>query len=340
MKRSLVVALRLSFALAMLPGFCLAKAQSESGSIPSYDCGGVGGTIRAQSTQIPQRGGGTLEAKILAPDATRQTAPCPLISVLPGGGAGINSVEWAAERLAASGYIVVITKPQFGVSLDSYNAAVRSGIDFMLSGANPYLRDTKTDAVGVAGWSLGARVLARTQEEDARVRAVVAWDNMAVSETGDAGSPACTNAPGTLRTPRVPTMGQASETCADGRSGDAKKTAYNRWRESGVPAMEVVFAGSTHFNWSASASTMQHDLSHYYTLNWFDRWLKNDTSARLRLLARTINNVSVGNLLSPIFKSGCILTLTTAAILRKVTPPRRSLCSRRKIQLAPSLSIR
>jgi dienelactone hydrolase len=196
---------------------------------PGNPCGGIGGIVRAQDVTIPQQGGG-LNAKIFAPDAVLQTAPCPGISMLPGGGAEISSVEWAAQRLAANGYVVIITKPQSGGSLNDYNAAARSGIDFLISNANPYLNSTDTDAIGAAGWSLGARVLARTQEEDARISAIVGWDNFAVSEAGDLGSPQCTNQPTNLRTPRVPALGQASDACNDGRTADAKKTAFNRWR--------------------------------------------------------------------------------------------------------------
>jgi dienelactone hydrolase len=274
-------------------------------SAPGESCGGAGGTIRTQDAVIPQRGGGTLNAKLFAPDASLQTAPCPLISILPGGGAEITSVEWAAQRLAANGYVVIITKPQSGGSLNDYNTAALSGIDFLISSANPYLSSTDTDAIGAAGWSLGGRVLTRTQEEDARISAIVAWDNLASSETGDAGSPQCTNQPQPLRTPRVPALGQASDTCNDGRPADAKKAAFNRWRQFGQPAMQVVFRGSNHFWWSANGSTAaQHDIAHYYTQNWFDRWLKGNVSATGRLLSRTVNNVSLETLLSQNFTSG------------------------------------
>jgi hypothetical protein len=86
--------------------------ESFAVAAPGNACGGIGGTIRARDAVIPQRGGGTLSAKIFAPDASLQIAPCPAITMLPGGGAEISSVEWAAWRLAASGYVVIITKPQ------------------------------------------------------------------------------------------------------------------------------------------------------------------------------------------------------------------------------------
>ncbi len=301
---------------------------------PGNPCGGIGGTVRAQDVTIPQQGG-ALNAKIFAPDAVLQTAPCPGISMLPGGGAEISSVEWAAQRLAANGYVVIITKPQSGGSLNDYNAAARSGIDFLISNANPYLSATDTDAIGAAGWSLGARVLARTQEEDARISAIVGWDNFAVSEAGDLGSPQCTNQPTTLRTPRVPALGQASDTCNDGRTADAKKTAFNRWRQFGQPTMQVVFRGANHFWWSATASNAnQYDIANYYTKNWFDRWLKGDLTATTRLLSRTIvNNTTLENLLSLNFNSGaffdgyncddvrtgCQLSTQTATVGGRVT---------------------
>ena len=249
-------------------------------------CGGEGGTVRTTVVALPERGTGrSLPAQAWAPDASRQTAPCPILALLPGGGAQISSVAWAAERLAASGYVVVVILPSSGGSTDAYHLAAVSGIDFLQSAASPYRAGADTGRVGVAGWSLGARSLTRTQAEDPRVDALVAWDNLAVSETGDAGSPACQNVPGALRVPRVPALGQASEACPGAPPG-AKLTAFERWRAAGVPAMQVVFAGATHFWWSAQASDAQHDLAHAYTRAWFDRWLKADSTATAQLLGR------------------------------------------------------
>ena len=249
-------------------------------------CGGVGGIVRTTTVSIPERGTGrSLPAQLWAPDASRQTAPCPILSLLPGGGAPITSVAWAAERLAASGYVVVVTLPSSGGSTNAYHVAAVSGLDFLESVTNPYRASADSGRVGIAGWSLGARSLSRTQAEDARVDALVAWDNLAVSETCDAGSAACQNTPGTLRPPRLPALGQASETCPT-QTDDAKLTAYEQWRRAGVPAMQVVFAGSTHYWWSAQATEAQHDLVHAYTRAWFDRWLKGDSTVTATLFGR------------------------------------------------------
>ena len=322
-EKLLLTFFKLSFSSLFLLFIFLFAVDCVFANAPGKACGGVGGTVRVQDAQIPQRGGGTLNAKVFAPDAALQTAPCPFITMLPGGGAEITSVEWAASRLAANGYVVIITKPQTGESLSDYNAAAISGIDFLVSNANPFLSSTDTNAVGAAGWSLGARVLTRTQEEDARISAIVEWDNLAVSEAGDNGLPQCTNQPTTLRTPRVPALGQASDTCTDGRSADAKKTGFNRWRQFSQPAMQVVFRGANHFWWSATASSAnQYDIANYYTKNWFDRWLKGDLTATGRLLSRTIiNNTTLENLLSQTFNSGAFFDGYNCENLRAACSP-------------------
>jgi hypothetical protein len=201
-----------------------------------------------------------LNAKIFAPDAALQTAPCPAISMLPGGGAEISSVEWAAQRLAANGYVVIITKPQSGASLNDYNAAARSGIDFLISNANPYLSSTDTDAVGAAGWSLGARVLS------ARKRKTRASRRLSRGTISPSAKPAIWFA---AMHESADDFKNAARSRA--RSGfghlqrrahaDAKKTAFNRWRQFGQPAMQVVFRGANHFWWSATAATQRNTTS-------------------------------------------------------------------------------
>lgn len=215
-----------------------------------------------------------------------------------------------------SGYVALVVRPASAGSTASYHVAAVSGVDFLQSDASPARAATDTGRVGVAGWSLGARSLTRTQAEDARVDALVAWDNLAVSESGDAGSPACTNVPGPLRAPRVPALGLASESCPE-RGAEAKKTAYEAWRAAGVPAAQLVFAGATHFAWSAQAPAAAHDLSHHYTRAWFHRWLKGDTAATARLLARTVEGRPLEAVLSATFASAATLDGRSCATLRQ-----------------------
>jgi hypothetical protein len=274
------------------------------------DCGGIGGVIREQVVSFPQRGGGaTLTGKIYAPDLSRQTSPCPIIALLPGGGGSpISTVEWAAQRLAASGYVVISAKPELPNSVISYDNAARSGLDFAVSPSNPFINSSDVNVIGVAGWSLGAFALSITQEQDTRVNAYIGWDNMVMSETGDAGTANCIGAPTIVRTPRVPAMGQASETCVDGRSADAKKTAFNHWKAANQPAMQLVFRNMGHTAWSSFENNPSaYDLFHYFSRNWFDRWLKQDLTATSRLFSRTVNSVPVNTLLSANFRSAAFL---------------------------------
>jgi hypothetical protein len=271
-------------------------ASAASPSIPQ--------AVVSSAVTIPQRGGGSLAARVFAPAVARTRVPA--LSLLPGGGAPIDSVFWAAEGLAARGYVVIVTQPSSGGSLSAYHTAAMSGIDYLLSTANPYAAATDGERIGVAGWSLGARALSRTQQEDIRVDALVAWDNLAVQESGDPGSPNCAGSvPASRRTPRVPAMGQASDYCGPpGETVEDKKYAFAWWRSNAQPAMQIVLAGADHFVWSSTSAGSQRQADAlYYTLAWFDRWLKNDPTARGRLLARSINGRSLETVLSQRFRS-------------------------------------
>ncbi|MCU0689398.1 MAG: hypothetical protein MUE97_06640, partial [Phycisphaerales bacterium] len=176
---------------------------------------------------------------------------------------------------------MIITEPSSGGSLTSYNTAARSGVDYLVSSSSPYASSTNVDRIGAAGWSLGARALVRTQQEDLRIDALVAWDNLAKSETGDMGSPSCNNEPTTLTIPRAPAMGQASESCSNGLT--SKVVGFEHWRAAGVPAFQVTFEGSTHFWWGSTGSATARARIDHYTRAWFDLWLKNDPTATDRL---------------------------------------------------------
>jgi dienelactone hydrolase len=233
-------------------------------------------------------------------------------------------VAWAADGLARAGYVVIVTQPASGGSLAAYDTAARSGIDFLLSSANPFAAATRGDRVGVAGWSLGARALSRTQDEDARVSALVAWDNLALNETGDAGSPNCSGSnPPSTRRPRVPALGQASDFCGPpAETVETKKTAYEGWRAAGQPVMQVVLAGSTHFVWGTQGSgTARQAQALYYTQAWFDRWLKDDSGAGARLLARSVDGVAVEQVLSTRFRSAAAFDGRNCPDLRTACGP-------------------
>jgi Peptidase family M28 len=289
------------------------------------------------------------------PDA-RFGAHRPAVVIGPGSGPGVQAFyQWAARDLAGHGYIAITIDPQgvgfsetfpsggcgLGSEVDpralcpgvpfqqaaNYVDGVQSGVDYLLSGADPWRRHVNPALIGIAGHSLSARAVSWLQGLDARVGAVVAWDNLASNLAGDAGSPSGGGTAGSLIggelpgqsepvTPRAPSLGESSDNYGTSNptnmSQDLKKTAYEVWRSNGTPSMEVVFKGAGHTDWSQSATTSAAGAEkikrfEYYTRAWFDRWLLGDTSATSQLLARSVEGLPLAEELSTKFRSAAFL---------------------------------
>jgi dienelactone hydrolase len=265
------------------------------------------------------QGSVSLPGKAYAPSSL-PSSPVPVIVVLPGGGADITSVAWAGQRLASAGYIAILVKPQFGSSVTSYASALQSAITFAGTTANPYRSVSDTSRIGGAGWSLGARALTLAQQDDPRLKAIVAWDNLATVETGDQGSPSggFNPDPSTYRTPKVPALGLASDATGYSTDPEIKKTAFNWWVQNRVPSMEVVFRESNHFWWSGRATPWQSDVSAYFTVAWFDKWLKGDKTAAERLLTKNVLGTPFTDLLSTKYTSAASFDRSFYPDLRKM----------------------
>ncbi len=264
----------------------------------------LGNSYVMVDVSVPTPDGALLQAKIYAPEPLPKSR-VPVIGVLPGGGAGLSSVEWGCIGLASAGYIAIAVLPQQAGRVSSYAVAIESGITFAGTASNPFSNISDMKKVGGVGWSLGARALTMVQERDSRFGAIVAWDNLAAVETGDQGSPSAKSNPPTssYRTPKIPALGMASDATGFNTDPDIKKTAYSWWVKGGIPSLEIVFANSNHFWWSARSSSRQQALSNHYTTNWFDLWLKKDKLAGDRLLQKSINGESLANILSSRYRS-------------------------------------
>jgi hypothetical protein len=286
------------------------------------------------------------------PDA-RFGAQRPAVVIGPGSGPGVEAMyQWAARDLAGHGYVAVTIDPQgvghsgtFGnppcsasaadpthpcrgvpfQQAGNYVDAIQTGLSFLSSAADPFQASVDPTRLGAAGHSLSARAVSYAQMIDARIKAIVAWDNLASDLTGDAGSPSGGGVAGQLIggevpgssepvTPTVPALGEASDnrgtTEPANADPDQKKTAYAKWRSAGVPAMEVVFKGVNHFQWAQNNSTTSDtDIKNfeYYTRAWFDRFLLGDTTATQRLLASAVNGQPLSAVLSSTFHSAAFL---------------------------------
>ena len=243
--------------------------------------------------------------------------PYPGIVITTGSVQGFKELYWwAAQGLAEAGYVVMTYDvqgqgksevfghdPQTGFircapadcpgfpfqQAANFIEGTEDALDWFLSDRNPLRGLGNADRIGLAGHSLGAAAVTRVGNADERVDAVVAWDNA--------------NLPPDVP-PRVPTMGQNAEAGffpephLSPPNPDSATNAFWRFKDAGVPAMQVALRGSTHLEWTYipflfAASRDGERVAMHYTLAWFDRWLKPDThaaDARERLTAEVFDD--------------------------------------------------
>jgi hypothetical protein len=232
----------------------------------------------------------------------------------------VNS--WFAQGMAEAGYVVLIIDPQ-GQG-DSENCGhrpdgttttcpgtnqpndTRSAIDFILStpttpyrwavGANaagtptynPFWSRVDRAHLGIAGHSLGAIAVTPIAQEDGRVDAAISYDNL------DLALPAN----GRRRTPTLFFgVDYAFPTTVAPMAAPPDPTqhlgAFDQLATAGVDAMSVTTRASNHYEFgyqpdpaNLPASRYGERVAFYYSLAWFDRYLKGDTTATNRLVAR------------------------------------------------------
>jgi dienelactone hydrolase len=193
---------------------------------------------------------------------------------------------------------------------------------------NPFARLVDRKRVGLAGHSYGAAGVTWIGQQDRRVDAVVAWDNLC-DPTGEARAPGSSgsNVPQGCLTgglgspkPRVPSLGLAADygltptpflTEPSPREKSAGSRAFSK---AGVDTGQIVIRGGTHYEWSFiptpifGATLRGIDASAWYTTAWFDRYVKGQVrSGTKRLLTdgwthdardREVDPEGEGNLLS------------------------------------------
>jgi dienelactone hydrolase len=165
---------------------------------------------------------------------------------------------------------------------------------------NPFAALLDPSRVGVAGHSYGAAGVSYVGQWDARVKAIVAFDNLGPPEPGGGGRT------GEQPCPADPTQRTAAPITkpALGLSGDyflppspntsepdpnAKSTESKAYSQAGVDTGEIIIRGGTHldFDWipnQAFGATLRGaDLIDWYTTAWFDRYVKGDETADARL---------------------------------------------------------
>jgi len=145
--------------------------------------------------------------------------------------------------------------------------------------------------IGIAGHSLGATAVSELAQCDPRVQAVVAWDYLSAAGgrcTGDfSGLPS--GAPAAPR-PHAPALSLNSDYFLNPEpmlsqpdpATDAKSSGFEQVSKAGIDAMQISLRGSTHLEYSyipyiLPASSLGERVAFYYTLAWFDRYLRGVT---------------------------------------------------------------
>lgn len=156
---------------------------------------------------------------------------------------------------------------------------------------NPDWSNLEDSEVGLAGHSLGAAAVSQVGQCDPRVRAIVAWDNLA---------PATACSPAGTAAVHTPALGINSEyflnpePMTSAPDPHAKDQAFHQLESAGVDTMQIALRDSTHLEysfipWILPASSLGERVAFYYTLAWFDYYLRHQSSGFQRLVATTFD---------------------------------------------------
>ena len=217
--------------------------------------------------------------------------PYPAVVIVHGGAASQEMYLWAAEALAESGYMVLtfqVPNPDNAGGGGHYPDA-KAALEFLLSTSNPRWAELDRERIGLAGHSAGGVAVSRLGQEDPRVGAIVSWDRAQ-------SSPMPADLP--LRTPalfvtadfncqRVPVcLPEAYPSPPDPRGPGNKDEDFQRVAAAGLDTMKVSLRAATHLDFTEFAPTPPSSrygaiVTSYYTLAWFDRYLRGASRARL-----------------------------------------------------------
>ena len=170
---------------------------------------------------------------------------------------------------------------------------------------NPGFAVLDPSRVGIAGHSLGAAAVSEDGQCDPRVKAVVAWDNLAPTAGPcksqiPAGLPAHAPANPTNTTPALGLNSEYflnPEPMQSPPDPQSKATAYQQLVKAGTDSMQIGLRSSMHLEYSyvpyiLPASHYGERVAFYYTLAWFDYYLRHMASGYTRLIAKSFDNSS------------------------------------------------
>src|SRR4051794_7457130 len=270
----------------------------------------AGRRFRFLRTSFTDPEGQQLPARVFLPLRRRFRPPYPAVVVVHGGSANQDMYDWGIETLAEAGYMVltfqVPTAENTGPTV--FPADTKAALDFLTSSRNPRRRDLDPRRIGLAGHSAGGFAVSQVGQEDPRVSAIVSWDRAQ-------SSPMRADLP--LRTPalfvtadyncqRVPVcVPQPYTSPPDPLGPGDKDTDFQRLRAARVDTMKISLRAATHLDFTqigagGTGSRYGAAVTAYYTLAWFDRYLRHRSGALRRLTAsrfdasEDVHNISAG----------------------------------------------
>jgi dienelactone hydrolase len=217
--------------------------------------------------------------------------PYPAVVVVHGGSANQDMYDWGIEPLAEAGYMVlsfqVPTAENTGPTV--FPADTEAALDFLTSRGFPRRSELDASRIGLAGHSAGGFAVSQVGQQDRRVSAIVSWDRAQ-------SSPMRPDLP--LRTPalfvtadyncqKVPVcVPQPYTSPPDPHGPGDKDTDFQRLRAAGVDTMKVSLRAATHLDFTqigagGTGSRYGAAVAAYYTLAWFDRYLRRGSITRL-----------------------------------------------------------
>ncbi|HEY1595199.1 MAG TPA: hypothetical protein VGF74_07375 [Thermoleophilaceae bacterium] len=170
---------------------------------------------------------------------------------------------------------------------------------------NPFWKLLDPSRLGIAGHSYGAAGVSYIGQWDPRVKAIVAWDNLAkpdpnASTGASGGGPeekGCVDSSQRTVPPVTkPALGMSADYFIPPEPNTsqpdplAKSTESLAYSKLGVDTGEIIIRGGTHYDFSFipnpgfTASLRGADEITWYTTAWFDRYVKGDQNAVKRLL--------------------------------------------------------
>jgi dienelactone hydrolase len=300
----------------LIPG---SRASDPFRTLDRWTGAGLGSVERVA---FPAQNGSTLRGYVFTPPASvpKPAGGYPGVVITDGSVQGYQNLYfWAAQDLAANGYVAMTYDVQGQGDSDlagsdcpgecsgipyqqSYNfyQGAEDSLSFFLSDANPARSSVDASRVGIAGHSLGAGAVSQVGQCDSRVKAIVAWDNLsAPTSCGGATYPAEHEYTGDPLL-HTPALGLSNDYAFNTQPRDTppdpegKQGGYKALVAARVDSAEIVLRGATHLEYTyidavLPASRLGERMASYYTVAWFDRYLKGDSSAFDRLVATSFN---------------------------------------------------